>query len=124
MLSALFYDIFHNLFGVDASAGAVIASFIKYFLGVAILMALEATARNKASDRTPTAWSWSFFVKDNIWRVLIGIVVVMGGSTLLTVIGVVFPENVGIWMPLIAGLSCDGIALIIKKFTGLQAKQP
>lgn len=117
-----FTDVFQQLFGQDATAANVVASFIMFAIGAAVVFAIEISKRNPASDRTPLKFNFWFLIQDNwsriFYTILIGSVVIMAGANLTMLIGFTMPESLGRFMPLIAGLSSDAIALAIKrKFT-------
>lgn len=128
-----FIDVFHQLFGAEATGANVFASFVKFWLGAALVMWWETSKRDVASDRTPPDYKWWFFLKDNIGRffstTIWGVIVVIMGANVTYLIGIEHvPESLGQFIPIFAGLFSDVIAVRIKwwrkKISNSQSNTP
>jgi hypothetical protein len=112
-----FSEVFTILFG-GASAAMIVANFIMYLVGAAIVFVFDLRGRDKTSERTPEKFSPGFFLKDNAARMvitlLIGMLVLIVGNELGSLTGVQLPTVAQRFMPLLAGLFSDWISLAIK----------
>lgn len=119
-------DVFKQLFGQEANAANVTASFIMFFVGSTIVFIWEVQRRDKESPRTPEGFNWNFLFRDNVFRIiltpLIGFVFIMCGSTIMAIIGIQIPEAVGRFSPLFGGLLSDYISILIKRW--VMSKEP
>lgn len=112
-----FNEVFSILFG-GATPAQITADLFMYLLGAAVVIGFDLASRNKASERTPEKFNLVFLLKDNTNRLLltflIGLIVLVVGNELGAFIGVQLPTAAQRFMPLVAGLFSDAIALAIK----------
>lgn len=81
-------------------------------LGVALLFLVSTTFRDIDSKRTPTQFSWRFFLKDNLRRFLSGLIILY---LALRFTPELFSVEISNWFAVIIGLSSDSIAYVIKE---------
>ncbi len=106
------------MFGQEATAANIVASFIMFMFGAAVVFAVEVSARDKGSERTPEKFNLWFLLKDNqvriFYTILIGNIVIILGANVTLILGFTMPDVVGRYTPLVAGLLSDYIAMSIK----------
>lgn len=99
--------------------GHFIGLFFWALIGAYILMQLNANQRNPSSSRTPIAFSWSFWLRDNIGRVVFNLVLILVAirfsTDLIELINKVGISTAGVtkineFWALVIGLSSDLLA--------------
>ena len=82
------------------------------FLGVVTYLVIDLWNRNEKSERSPEAFDWKFWVKDNWMRVVLTLI-------LSPIVIVLFQEitetGISIWGAFTLGLSMDVIIAQLKK---------
>lgn len=92
------------------------ASFLFALIGVALSLLLQTTKRDVRSDNTPFAFSWKFLLKDNIRRIIAGILIIY---VAIRFYPDWFGEPMTDFLALGVGLAIDKVAEIIKNRTNL-----
>lgn len=80
-------------------------------IGVVLTMLLSTTFRDIDSKRTPVEFSWSFFLQDNIKRLIAGIIMIF---LALRFTPDIFGVQLSNWLAVIIGLINDSLALLIR----------
>lgn len=93
-----------------------IASFLFALIGVALSLLLHTTKRDVRSDNTPFAFSWSFLLKDNIRRIIAGLLLIYVAIRFYPDL---FGEPMTDWTALGIGLAIDKVAELLKNHTNL-----
>jgi hypothetical protein len=82
------------------------------FLGVVTYLVIDLWNRNEESERTPLAFDWNFWIKDNWLRVVLTLV-------LAPIVIILFQEiteaGITIWGAFTVGLSTDVIIAQLQK---------
>ncbi len=92
------------------------ASFFFALIGVAISLLVHTTQRDVRSNNTPFAFSWSFLLKDNMRRIIAGLLVIYVAIRFHPDL---FGEPITDWKSLGVGLVVDKLAELIKNHTPL-----
>lgn len=103
------------------SAALFLAQFCFSALGATIRLMIDVAKRNEESQHTPKQFDWGFFIRDNAWRVLMGLPSMYG---MLRFLDWLMPMEVTppvlLLGSLIIGLFSDLIVRILDK--GLRSK--
>lgn len=100
----------------SVDAQTFFASFLFALIGVALSLLLQTTKRDVRSDNTPFAFSWKFLLKDNIRRIIAGILIIY---VAIRFYPDWFGEPMTDFLALGVGLAIDKVAEIIKNRTNL-----
>ena len=97
--------------------GYTVGQFFGFFfwalVGVYLLMQFKANSRDVISPRTPTSWSWRFFITDNVRRIVFNAIMILTTIRFSTDIT---GRQINEFWALVIGLSSDGLALILAHF--------
>lgn len=86
------------------------------YIGVALSLLWHTTERNPNSQSTPIAFSWKFFLSDNVKRIVSGVLTIYAAIRFCPdVFGIAVNEYVAFGI----GLGIDKIAEFIKSKTNL-----
>lgn len=96
------------------SAAFYVTYFIFVLIGVFISLRINLAKRDKKSVYTPFAFSWSFFLQDNIFRIITSMAMVFVTIRLGTEMMNVIPTYPG---AVILGLGMDQALIRLEKFT-------
>lgn len=93
-----------------------ITSFSYALIGVILSLLLQTTTRDVRSENTPFVFSWKFLFKDNIKRIVAGILVIF---VTIRFYPDLFGKQITDFLALGIGLGIDKAAEIIKNYTNI-----
>lgn len=102
----------------ETSIAELLAYFVLASIGAALYMAIRINARHKTDNGKPKKWSWRFFIKDNLGRMLITLILVFVWASHghdLTGYLPSWASEIGKGMYIVIGFLTDLIVVYLKK---------
>jgi hypothetical protein len=93
--------------------GQFLGFFAWALIGAFIMICIQTQSRDPKSLRTPVKFSWIFWLRDNVRRVVFNIVLIL---VCIRFSQEVLGKPISDFGSLIIGLSLDGLAILINKF--------
>jgi hypothetical protein len=100
----------------DQSAPLFFSNFFFALIGVALMLLIHSTERNLDSNRTPTEFSWSFFLSDNWKRLVAGLIMIFVS---LRFAPELFGVEISPFWAFAIGMLNDKLAQVIKDKTNI-----
>jgi hypothetical protein len=120
METTFLQELFHQLFGSEATPANVTAAIIYFLVGVAFIQAAKVAKGVATNPDTPAKFNFWYYISSNAGRIIgtlsLGLMITFGGASLLSLFGVQVPEVAGKYVPLAAGLFSDYIRGKIESF--------
>lgn len=117
LILCLLYILGFKILG-DLSFDQFVEYFFWAFVGTLVPIFIDLGTRDKKSERTPTKFSWQFWVRDNWKRWIRNIFVICLAIRFYSDIVAIanYNDSIDAWRALGIGIFLDGIIILIKKW--------